>query len=214
MSIDITFTLHDEDLQRFEDIILKAKQALESEQGAEQIEQAATQALADARATKLPRFIEERFAKLELLIYMVSEAEWELTASEGNTILSALAYFCDPEDLIPDHLPAIGYLDDAIYVEIISQELSAELSSYEEFSNYRVAEEQRRKNKGLNTTVGREDWLADKRSVLHSRMRSRRAGHSSSTGWRTRLFSETISVRSLSLLLSLISIKGYQGSAA
>lgn len=188
MSIDITFTLHDEDLQRFEDIILKAKQALESEQGAEQIEQAATQALADARATKLPRFIEERFAKLELLINMVSDAEWELTESERNTILSALAYFCDPEDLIPDHLPAIGYLDDAIYVEIISQELSAELSSYEEFSNYRVAEEQRRKNKGLNTTVGREDWLADKRSVLHSRMRSRRAGNSSSTGWRTRLF--------------------------
>lgn len=135
--------------------------------------------------------VEERFVKLELLINMVSDAEWELEDKERKTILSALAYFCDPEDLIPDHIPAIGFLDDAIYVEIIIQELSAEISSYEEFFTYRVAEENRRKNKGLDTTVGREDWLADKRSVLHSRMRARRSGGSGGsggTGWRTRLF--------------------------
>ena len=188
MSIDITFTLNNEDLKRFEDIVLKAKTTLETGQGAQQVELAAMKMVKEARATNLPRFIEERFAKLELLINMVSDTEWELEDKERNTILSALAYFCDPEDLIPDHLPAIGFLDDAIYVEIIIQELSAEISSYEEFFKYRAAEEIRRKNKGLDTTVGREDWLADKRSVLHSRMRSRRAGSSSSTGWRTRLF--------------------------
>jgi uncharacterized membrane protein YkvA (DUF1232 family) len=188
MSIDITFTLHNEDLKRFEDVVLKAKKTLETEQGSVQVEQSALKVLAEARATKLPRFIEERFEKLETLINMVGDSEWELEDNERKTILNALAYFCDPEDLIPDHLPAIGYLDDAIYTELIAQELSAELSSYEEFSNYRSAEENRRRNKGLDTSVGREDWLADKRSVLHSRMRSRRSGSSSSTGWRTRLF--------------------------
>lgn len=188
MSIDITFTLNNEDLQRFEEVVLKAKEKLETEGGIQQVEQAAREALEEARATNLPRFIAQRFDKLELLISMVGDAEWELEAAERKTVLSALAYFCDPEDLIPDHLPAIGFLDDAIYVEIIIQELSAELSSYQEFFTYRVAEENRRKNKGLDTTVGREDWLADKRSVLHSRMRARRSGGSSSTGWRTRLF--------------------------
>lgn len=188
MSIDITFTLNNEDLKRFEEIVLKAKKALESEQGAQRVEKAALKMLSEARATNLPRFIEERFAKLEMLINMVSDAEWQLEERERNTILSALAYFCEVDDLIPDHLPAIGYLDDAIYAEIIIQELGAELSSYEEFFTYRVAEENRRRNKGLDTSVGREDWLADKRSVLHSRMRSRRSGSSSSTGWRTRLF--------------------------
>jgi len=79
-------------------------------------------------------------------------------------------------------------LDDAIYVEIIAQELSAEINSYEEFFTYRIAEENRRKNKGLDTSVGREDWLADKRSVLHSRVRSRRSGGASGAGWRTRVF--------------------------
>ena len=176
MSIDITFTLNNEDLKRFEDIVQKAKATLQTEQGSQQVEQAAMKMVKEARATNLPRFIEERFAKLEL------------DESERNTILSALAYFCDPDDLIPDHLPAIGFLDDAIYVEIIIQELAAEISSYEEFFNYRVAEEDRRRNRGLDTSVGREDWLADKRSVLHSRMRARRSGSSSGAGWRTRLF--------------------------
>jgi len=144
--------------------------------------------LKQAPATNLPRFIEERFAKLEFLFNMVGHTEWELKDKERKIILSALAYFCDPEDLIPDHLPAIGFLDDTIHVEIIAQELSAEISSYEEFFTYRVAEENRRKNRGLYTTVGREDWLADKRSVLHSIMRSRRSGSSSGAGWRTRIF--------------------------
>ncbi len=188
MSIDITFSLNNEDLKRFEDVVLRAKEKLETEQGIQLVEQAAMKTLEDARSTNLPRFIEQRFAKLELLINMVGDAEWELQEAERKTILSALAYFCDPEDLIPDHLPAIGFLDDAIYVEIITQELSAEISSYEEFFKYRVAEENRRKNMGLDTTVGREDWLADKRSVLHSRMRARRSGGSSGAGWRTRLF--------------------------
>lgn len=188
MSIDITFTLSSEDLKRFEEIVLNAKKTLESEQGAKEIEQAALKMVQDVRASNLPRFIEVRFAKLELLIKMVRDEEWELESAERNTVLSALAYFCEPDDLIPDHIPTIGFLDDAIYVDIITQELSAEISSYEEFDTYRIAEENRRKNKGLDTSVGREDWLADKRSVLHSRMRSRRAGNASRTGWRTRIF--------------------------
>ncbi len=67
MSIDITFTLHNEDLKRFEDVVLKAKSTLETAQGAQQVELAAMETVKEARSTNLPRFIEERFAKLELL---------------------------------------------------------------------------------------------------------------------------------------------------
>ena len=188
MSIDITFTLSNDDLKRFEDIVNRAKDALESDENAKQVEDAARQMVEQARAVDLPNFIEERLMKLEILINMVSDKEWELNESERKAVLSALAYFCDPDDIIPDHLPGVGFLDDAIYVEIIVQELDAEIRSYSEFFEYRKAEENRRRNKGLDTAVGREDWLADKRSVLPSRMRSRRAGSSSRTGWRTKLF--------------------------
>ncbi|HJO11326.1 MAG: YkvA family protein [Gammaproteobacteria bacterium] len=188
MSIDITFTLSNDDLKHFEDIVGKAKAALENEESAKQVEAAAMKMVEEARGADLPAFIEERLLKLEMLINMVSDKEWELDEKERNAILSALAYFCDPNDLIPDHVPGIGFLDDAIYVEIIIQELETEISSYNEFCRYRTTEENRRRNKGLDPTVGREDWLADKRSVLHSRMRARRSGRSGGHGWRTRLF--------------------------
>jgi len=188
MSIDITFTLSNDDLKRFEVIIDKAKKALENEENVKQVEESARKMVAEARQADLPDFIEERLLKLEVLINMVSDKEWELNQNERKAILSALAYFCDPNDLIPDHLPGIGFLDDAIYVEIIVQELDDEIRSYNEFFQYRLAEENRRRNRGIDTTVGREDWLADKRSVLHSRMRARRAVSSSGPGWRGRLF--------------------------
>ena len=84
--------------------------------------------------------------------------------------MNALDYFCDTEDLIPDHLPGLGFIDDAIYVEIVIRELQAEIESYEEFCAFRAAEEIRRKEKGEDTHVKRDEWLADKRATLHARM--------------------------------------------
>ncbi len=103
-------------------------------------------------------------------------------------MLGALVYFCDPEDLIPDHIPGLGFLDDAIYVELVIRELKAEIESYEEFVEYRAAEEQRRAAAGEDTKVGREEWLADKRAALHARMRKRRGskGSGGRGGWRLR----------------------------
>jgi len=48
--------------------------------------------------------------------------------------------------------------------------LQAEIESYEEFCAFRSAEENRRKEKGQDTHVKREEWLADKRTALHARM--------------------------------------------
>ena len=60
----------------------------------------------------------------------------------------------------------------------------SEVESYEEFSAYRVAEEERRKESGLNPHVEREEWLADKRATLHARMRKKRTGRSDTKSWR------------------------------
>ena len=120
---------------------------------------------------------------------MVEDSEWQLPEEDLERVLSAMAYFADPEDLIPDRVPGIGFLDDAIMVELVVENLEAEISSYEEFCAYRLAEEKRRKNQGLDTEVGREDWLADKRAVLHNRMRKRRSERTQSSGYRgIRLF--------------------------
>ena len=185
MPLDITFTLSDSDLNHFQVIADKAKTAMESDENAANIEAAARQLIIDAKSTELPSFIDERLTKLEVVIDMVSDEEWHLSDAERRRVLGALVYFCDPEDLIPDHIPGLGYLDDAIYVELMIKELKSEIGSYEEFCQFRTAEENRRREDGLDTRVQRDDWLADKRAALHANMKNRRQRRMTETGnWR------------------------------
>ena len=187
MPLDITFTLSDADLDHFQAIVDKAKSAMENDENAVNIETAARQLINDAKSTDLPAFIDERLSQLQVVIDMVGDEEWKLSDEERRRVLGALVYFCDPEDLIPDHIPGLGFLDDAIYVELVIRELKAEIESYEEFVEYRDAEEKRRAEAGEDTKVGREEWLADKRAALHARMRKRRGSKGSgSSGWRLR----------------------------
>jgi uncharacterized membrane protein YkvA (DUF1232 family) len=186
MPLDITFTLSDQDLDHFQGIVDKAKSAMAGGESNASIEAAARSLITDAKSSELPEFIADRLSKLEVVINMVADAEWNLSDEERNRVLGALVYFCDPEDLIPDHVPGLGFLDDAIYVEIVIRELAAEIESYEEFCEYRAAEEARRKEAGEDPHVEREEWLADKRAALHARMRKRRRGASGSRGWRLR----------------------------
>jgi uncharacterized membrane protein YkvA (DUF1232 family) len=190
MPLDITFTLSDPDLDHFQEIVAKAKSAMEGVQDSDQILSAARQLITDAKSTELPEFIAARLTKLQTVIDMAEDSEWKLSDDERKRVIGALIYFCDPEDLIPDHIPGLGFLDDAIYVEIVIRELKAEIDSYEEFCKFRSAEEIRRKEQGLDPFVDREDWLADKRANLHAQMRKRRRSRASgsgiSGGWRLR----------------------------
>jgi len=184
MPLDITFTLSDQDLEHFQAVVNKAKSAMDGPHDAEAIHAAALQLVKDARTSDLPEFIGERIAKLEIVTNMVSDDEWKLSEEDRSRVLGALVYFCDPDDLIPDHIPGLGFLDDAIYVELVIRELKNEIESYEEFYNFRKAEEVRRTEKGLDPHVEREEWLADKRAALHARMRRRRTGRSDNRRWR------------------------------
>ena len=187
MPLDITFTLSDHDLEHFQQIVDRAKSAMDGPHKPAAIEAAARKLIEEAKGQELPDFIGTRLAKLETIISMVGDEEWKLSEEERNRVLGALVYFTDPQDLIPDSVPGLGFLDDAIYVELIIRELKAEIDSYEEFCAFRTAEEKRRVERGQDPYVEREAWLADKRATLHARMRRRRrAGSGGSGGWRFR----------------------------
>lgn len=189
MPLDITFTLSDDDLGRFQAIVDKARSAMQDDRTAAQIEQAARDLIREAGTDNLPDFIGDRIARLNVVIDMINDEEWQLSEDERRHVLSALAYLCDPEDLIPDHIPGIGFLDDAIYAEIVLGELRNEIALYEEFCSFRTVEEARRKEHGEDIKIGREEWLADKRAALHAKMRKRRFKGGSGASWRMRLWS-------------------------
>ena len=51
----------------------------------------------------------------------------DLTDSIKRRILFALSYFCDSNDDIPDVVPEIGYLDDAVVARWVIESIGREL---------------------------------------------------------------------------------------
>ena len=174
MAFDITFELQDSDLDYFREVMRKALA------GAEKLEESHILAKAGELAGEVkgnvPEFVRSRLAKLETLIGMVQDQEWAIPDMERRDVLGALAYFSDPQDLVPDHIPVLGFLDDAIMIELVVDELEGDIEAYEEFCDYRKREAGRRGDE----TITKADWLDDKRRELHSRMRSRRKNRTSS----------------------------------
>ena len=165
----ISFELDENDLKHFRLIMNEARQTARR-LAPEDIVAAAEQLLEEAPRSGAPGFIVERIEKLRLMIRMVSDIEWRLPHQETTRVLNALAYFAEPEDLIPDHIPGLGFLDDAIMIELVVRELRHEIEAYQDFCDYR----ERLAAKGDGSHASREGWLTARRKELQARMRRRR----------------------------------------
>ena len=170
MSLRISFELDEEDLKHFRLIMQEARQVA-SQLPPEDIVAAAEALLADVEESTAPGFIVDRLRNLKLMIQMLSDIEWRLPHQEAVRVLNALAYFAEPEDLIPDHIPGLGFLDDAIMIELVLRELKHEIEAYRDFCEYR---ERLLKEQGHAARISRENWLDERRKALQGRMRRRR----------------------------------------
>lgn len=179
MSISISFELSDSDLDHFREVIKAAAQNA-SKYSEDEILTKATATCKEMENADLPSFVSERVESLEMLMAAVKDEEWQMPEEEKQDILTSLAYFVDPEDMVPDHIPGLGYLDDAIMIELVIQDMSLDLSAYREFCSFRATEEKRR---GSEARVDRESWLAGTRSQIRSSMRKKRQA-----GTRRRVF--------------------------
>ena len=185
MPLAISFELSDRDLEHF-NAAIKAAAFTAGSKSEEEIIGAAGKLLEEAGALTLPDFIAQRLDKLDALIAMVRDEGWALPDDDRARVLSALVYFSDPTDIIPDNVPVLGYFDDAIAIELCVRELKHELDAYDEFCEYRQTESAAR---GVEpSVVGRADWLGDRRRELQDRMHKRRerdygTGYGSSSGY-------------------------------
>jgi uncharacterized membrane protein YkvA (DUF1232 family) len=172
MPLTVSFQLSDSDLEYFSARMNEAK-AKASRLGEGAVLQSAERMLAGVREKSMPGFVRERFEKFDLLVRMANDKAWNLSGPDRDRIVNAIAYVCDPQDLIPDHIPGIGLLDDAIMIEVVSTDLNHDVEAYQDFCKYRDNEVARRGAAGKD--LSQETWVVARRTQLHERMRRRRA---------------------------------------
>lgn len=171
MPLKVTFELSDKDLRHFKQVMKEARSKARSRPESKLIK-SAKDLLTHVRGGDLPQFVRERLLQLEIMIGMLEDEEWDLQGQDRERVTSALAYFDEPLDLIPDHVPGFGFLDDAVMVELVVLELKHDIEAFQDFCAYRTAEEKRRGRS--DDEVTRSQWVGAKRKQLHQRMRRRR----------------------------------------
>lgn len=139
----ISFSLEESDVAYFRKLFRDARKTAAGQDPGEIIK--AVQALIGrVRETKkIPAFVAETVTVLEDLVKMIEDEDYELPKAPRAEVLAALAYFADPEDLIPDTVPGLGFLDDAIMIKIAEEEFRHELWGYRAFVKFRAGAEVR-----------------------------------------------------------------------
>ncbi|HOX72854.1 MAG: YkvA family protein [Dokdonella sp.] len=188
MSLDITIQLDDQDLDHFIEAMRRA-QVKAAGLSPKAIVDAASKLLVGVPTDKVPHFIKDRLEKLDQMIQLVLDEGYGLPDEDRNRVLSCLAYFADPDDIIPDNVPVIGFLDDAIMIELCVRELRPEIDSYSDFVLYRNQEATRRGVDPIGLRTQRVDWLETRRQEAHEGMRRRRRdGYGGGSNWSPTLF--------------------------
>ena len=163
----ISFELSEKDLRYFRKVLQKVRKGRNAENETVVLREA-EELLEEVKRTNAPEYVQHRIAQLGELIAMLEDKDWRLEGADRKRVLNALAYFADPDDLIPDRVPGLGYLDDAIMVELVVQDLKHEIEAYDAFVVFRTE-----RNKKRNAAP---DGLEKRPDSLQGRMRRRRVG--------------------------------------
>jgi uncharacterized membrane protein YkvA (DUF1232 family) len=139
----VAFTLDDADAEYFRTLYRKAKKGAAG-QDAQQIIQDARGIVKRVRdSKKTPHFVQDAIGVLADLVDLIQDEAYAAPQRVKTEVLAGLAYFSESEDLIPDHVPGLGFLDDAIMVKFIEEEFKNELWGYRRFRKLRDSSEQR-----------------------------------------------------------------------
>ena len=177
----ISFELSDRDLNFFRKALEQSRYAVRDAEEAEIIE-AVSDVLDEIRQNEpLPDFVGKRIPELESMISMLTDEEWRLPETDRERLLATFVYFADPEDILPDDIPVIGYLDDVIIIELVMRELRHVRAAYDDFCQYRRAFDDDN-GKGVDPVI-RRDRIDRRRQQLHQRMQRRSARQKKSELW-------------------------------
>jgi len=161
--VKVSFELSPRDIRYFRERLERVRSG-QSASDEDTVIRLAKELVEEAVGAEPPQFVLDRLVKLEQLVEMLRDDEWRLEGRDRARILDALAYFVDPDDLIPDRVPGIGYIDDAIMVELVVEELKHDIKAYEDFCAFRASQPK----------AQADEKLESRRLSLQARMRRRR----------------------------------------
>ena len=173
-TLKVEFELSDSDLDFFRQRLDQARESLGSADE-NRILAGVADMMDKARASTPPSFVTKRLDQLGPMLAMLEDKDWKLEGDDRKNVIDALAYFADPEDLIPDATPVLGYVDDAIMIDLVAASLSAELEAYADFVAHR---------EDLKAAPAADlPSLDEARNVMQSRMRRRRLRSKAGGRW-------------------------------
>jgi uncharacterized membrane protein YkvA (DUF1232 family) len=107
-----------------------------------------------------------RLSRAESLRRMLDDPDWPLPANVAAHGRKLLAYLRSLDDLIPDDVPVIGHLDDALLIELSWSEFAGDVQDYLDFCRF-CREERVRGTAAERRDAWESECLAEASVMLH-----------------------------------------------
>lgn len=169
MTLRVSFNLEDADLQHLAEVV-QHNHAIARQRTAEEIVAAARNLLHESEQAQLADFLVQRLARLRLMLEMVTDEDWRLSAEDSQRLLNALACFGTPPT---EPAATLGMLDHAIMIELVGRDLSHDLDAYRDFCKARTRLTSGRRA-ALASDASRQQWLEQRCAALQARIQQRR----------------------------------------
>jgi uncharacterized membrane protein YkvA (DUF1232 family) len=117
--------------------------------------------------------LDRRLRRMEELRAMLDDDDWDADDAIRLRLHGLIGYIDQVEDLIPDHEPLLGKLDDVLLIELAWPAFAAEADDYRDFCAYRSEE-----HPPGNGNEQRQSWIRDRMAEIALWQHNLRVNHS------------------------------------
>lgn len=132
----------------------------------------------------MPNAVREPLAMVPSLADLLDAPHWDVEPAARASLAGALAYFVEPDDLIPDDNARFGYLDDAFVLKLALIESQHEWFAWRDYVDHVAAHPD-------DTGIDRATWLQRRRERLGLDLRRRNDGGYPADGRRDTGYAQT-----------------------